>query len=200
MMLCSFPEAKILPETLVGREAKWLSQTTNTATGFVITSNMEEMFYISNNLPEQLRGIFKNIEVKRLDEDALEQACQKAQHLIINSFLLDDQIQQIELAWNKLGLGNSHFRRPEASGNQLANDKRTALLALKRIWAEDWKFEAVLTRLDFENNIGIEARPSYIFAGGAGTTNKKLSEEASTLLGRKVLAYANEFGLVKLQQ
>ena len=74
-VLCSFEEAIHLPAALVGTEASALVKTR----GFVFTSLGEEQFYLSNNLPEQLRDLFKPLNPRRLDEDLLEVLCKAAQ-------------------------------------------------------------------------------------------------------------------------
>jgi hypothetical protein len=43
-----------------------------------------------------------------------------------------------------------------------ANSKREVLLALKRLWAKDWQFDAVLKRLDGTGKIGLDARAVYL--------------------------------------
>ena len=65
---------------------------------------------------------------------------------------------------------------------------RGALLALKRVWAQDWSFEAVLERLDTSGQIGVDARPSLIFAGPGGAIDSERSGQVSKLLGKKVRA------------
>jgi phosphoenolpyruvate synthase/pyruvate phosphate dikinase len=159
MLLCTFSESLKLPSAQVGTEAKNLIG----KTGFIITARAEEQFYISNNLPENLRETFKPINPRRLDEDLLEVLCSRASQRILEAIMLEDFIAQIYTAFD-----NSHFssrlslRRPTEKHLETANSKREVLLALKRLWAKDWQFDAVLKRLDSTGKIGLDARAVYL--------------------------------------
>jgi phosphoenolpyruvate synthase/pyruvate phosphate dikinase len=167
VFLCSFPESLTQPIELVGEEAQTIGRTASIGSGFVFTSSSEEQFYLTNNLPEQLRQIFASINPRRLDEDALEDACTRGQKLVMESFMLEDFIGQAYLALKNLGLENTvlHVRRPLSTILELGDGRRGALLALKRVWAGDWSFERTLERLDLTGSVGLEARPAYLFAG-----------------------------------
>ena len=159
MLLCTFSEAQKLPPSQVGLERKNLIG----KAGFIITARAEEQFYISNNLPENLRETFKPINPRRLDEDLLEVLCSRASKGILEATLFEDFISQIYTAFD-----NSHFssrlslRREDEKHLETANSKREVLLALKRLWARDWQFEAVLKRLDGTGKIGLDARAVYL--------------------------------------
>ena len=200
-MLCSFPESISLAKTLVGLEAQQLGrlEPNLVAPGFVWLTHCEEQFYLSNNLPEQLRNIFKPFNPRRLDEDALEMACERAQKLVRESYLLEDFVAQAYTALKNVGIeGNLHVRREfsrrefsrrEFSGAlETGQDRRGALLALKRVWAQDWAFDAVIERLDASGQIGVDARPSLIFAGPGGALDTERSSQVSKTLGQKVSA------------
>jgi hypothetical protein len=163
-MLCSFQEATQMSVQLVGAEAKTLAAS-NTV-GFVFTARAEEQFYLTNNLPEQLGAIFTGINPRRLDEDLLELQSKKAVKLVLDSYLLEDFIAQSYLAIKnaKLEGGQMILRRPESKLLEGANDKRGALIALKRIWSHDWAFDALVKRLDAKGKVGIDARATYILA------------------------------------
>ena len=212
-MLCSFPESVSLAQTLVGLEAQNLGRLEAqnlgrleaqnlgqleaqnlgkleprlVAPGFVWFIHGEEQFYLSNNLPEQLRIIFKPFNPRRLDEDALEVACERAQKLVRESYMLEDFVAQSYTALKNVGIeGSLHVRREYANGLETGQDRRGALLALKRVWAQDWAFEAVLERLDASGNIGVDARPSLIFAGPGGVRDAERSGQISKMLGQKI--------------
>ncbi len=159
MLLCTFSEATRLPLADVGTEIKQLQS----AHGFVITARAEEQFYISNNLPENLRLTFQSINPRRLDEDLLEVLCSQAEKRILESAMLEDFIAQVYTAFE-----NSHFadlvlvRRPQEKFFEYAKNKRQVLLELKRMWARDWRFNHVLERLDKTGKIGLDARAIYI--------------------------------------
>ncbi|MFN3267224.1 MAG: hypothetical protein ACK41E_10365 [Deinococcales bacterium] len=159
MLLCSFAEALRLPMQTVGSEIQKLQN----QKGFVLTALSEEQFYVSNNLPENLRELFKPINPRRLDEDLLFELCKRAQKRLLEATLLEDFIGQIYTAFD-----NSHFtgalvlRRPLGQHLEQAKNKREVLLALKRLWTQDWGFDAVLARLDQRGKIGIDARAAYL--------------------------------------
>lgn len=190
-MLCSFPESTKLAKPLVGLEAQQLGglEPNLVAPGFVWLTHGEEQFYLSNNLPEQLRDVFKTFNPRRLDEDALEVACEHAQKMVRESYLLEDFVAQSYTALKNVGIeGSLHVRREFSSDLETGQDRRGALLALKRVWAQDWAFETVLERLDASGQIGVDARPSLIFAGPGGTMDAERSSQVSKMLGRKVQA------------
>jgi hypothetical protein len=190
-MLCSFLESVSLAQPLVGLEAQHLGrlEPNMVAPGFVWLSLGEEQFYLSNNLPEQLRDVFKPFNPRRLDEDALEVACDRAQKMVRESYLLEDFVALFYTALKNVGIEASlHVRREHSSDLETGQDRRGALLALKRVWARDWAFEAVLARLDASGKIGVDARASLIFAGPGGTLDSGHSSQVSNILGRTVQA------------
>lgn len=195
----TFAEAARLSVSLVGSEAARLAAHQDLlAPGFVIDRLFEEDFYTGNNLPEQLRHLFSPINPRRVDEDALEPLCDKAQGLVRASYLLDDAVQKFYRAVRNADVlgGTVHVRRDgEATGETATAfaPGTEALVALKKLWANDWTFDAVLTRLDDTGSVGLEARPVLVFAGGYGRAN---AEWASRLGVRRALL--NERGVVGL--
>jgi hypothetical protein len=160
-VLCSFSEALALPEGMVGHEVRSLAM--RKPNGFVFTSLAEEQFYLSNNLPEQLRDLFKPLNPRRLDEDLLETLCVKAQKLVLDSILLEDFVSQAYTAFFNVKLeGAFHLRRPSGTHLEPASNRREMLLALKRTWAFDWGFPSVLARLDSAGSVGQDARAVYV--------------------------------------
>ena len=158
-VLCSFEEAIHLPVALVGTESHALVKTR----GFVFTSLGEEQFYLSNNLPEQLRDLFKPLNPRRLDEDLLEVMCKTAQKKVLEAILLEDFVSMAYTAFKNVGLeGQFHLRRPLDKHLESASNRREMLLALKRLWAHDWGFEQVLERLDGVGSVGLDARAIYV--------------------------------------
>ncbi len=153
-----------MPVLLVGTEAKKLAS--SNALGFVFTARAEEQFYLTNNLPEQLGALFAGINPRRLDEDLLELQSKKAVKLLLDSYLLEDFIAQSYLAMKnaKLEGGQMILRRPESKLTEPASERRGALIALKRVWSNDWTFDALVKRLDAKGKVGIDARATYIFA------------------------------------
>ena len=201
-------EAVSLPEHLVGAEAQRLGQHADLVpAAFVIPPSFEEGFYRHNNLPFQLSAVFAPIRPLRIDEDVLEPLCLRARALILGSALLDDQVQQFYRALHNAGLesGKVHLRRP---GGLDASDQPAqvetaharapgteALHALKRLWASDWHFGAVLVRLDTAGSVALEARPVLVLWGEAGQPDARMADRLK--VNR---AWVNDRGLVGLGQ
>jgi hypothetical protein len=204
VFLCTFAESVTQPPDLVGEEAQMLGRlepSVPIGTGFVLTAQSEEQFYLTNNLPEQLRQIFAGINPRRLDEDALEDACKRAQKLVTESFLLEDFISQAYLALKNLKLEQTvlHVRRPFSRVLEVGEGRRGALLALKRLWTRDWDFERALERLDLTGSVGLEARAAYLFAGSGGAEDANASGLASKALGRTVRAVSSTGKIVGIE-
>lgn len=204
----TLPEAVSLPDHLVGAETRQLGQHTDLVpAAFVIPPSFEEGFYRHNNLPSQLSAMFAPIRPQRIDEDALEPLCLRARALILGSALLDDQVQQFYRALHNAGLerGTVHLRRPGAlaipgQSTQLETAQvrapgTEALHALKRLWASDWQFAAVLFRLDTAGSVALEARPVLVMCGEAGLPD---AQTADRLKVKR--AWVNDKGLVGLEQ
>lgn len=193
----TFAEAVRLPDAEAGEESQRLGRfPERLAPGFVVGASFEEGFYRSNNLPEQLRRLFRGVNPRRLDEDQLEALCSQASALLRGSSLLDDQVQLFLRALMNAGLSDTalHLRRPGEGGSETARTRppgAEALHALKRLWARDWSFAAVLGRLDTVGSVALEARPVLIFAGEPGQPDAELAAE----LGLE-RAWTNALGLV----
>ncbi|ACO47052.1 hypothetical protein DEDE109153_14295 [Deinococcus deserti] len=141
--------------------------------GMLIPAGFEEAYYRYANLPEQLARLFRPVNPARIDEDLLEPLTDQAQNLIRTSFLVDDAVQVFYRALGNAGLANGelHARRPGIQHTQTARvtpPGTAALHAVKRLWAQDWTFEAVLERLDMTGSVALEARPTLLLAGPPG--------------------------------
>jgi hypothetical protein len=199
-MLYAFNEAIQQPLAQVGLESQHLGRLMQAGIavvpGFVYSSWSEEQFYLSNNLPENLRQYFKQINVKRLDEDRLFSACEQAQKLLVNSYLLEEFIGQTNLALQNLGLDPQsavvQLRRPAVAAAERAVGRRGALLALKRLWLRAWDFEVVLARLDHTGSFALEVEPTLLLAGASGQLDRALSHKASVILGSEVRVTASD--------
>ena len=206
-MLRAFHETPLLDPARAGREARRLGELASRpaappiAPGLVFLADAEETFYLSNNLPEQLRNLFASLSPRRLDEDALEAACERARALLLGSSLLDDAVSQIRLALSNLGVaGTLHLRRDGQDLAETGDGPRGAAIALKRVWARDWDFDPTLERLDATGTVGIDAHPVLLFAGQPGREDDRASRAASAALGRPVRAHSNELGVCGLRE
>lgn len=166
--------------------------------GMLVPPAFEEAFYLGVNLPEQLGRLFAPVNPARIDEDALEDLSERAEALIRTSFLMDDAVQLFYRALRNAGLdsGAVHVRRPGLLSTEEARvtpPGTAALQALKRLWASDWAFGAVLTRLDETGGVGLDARPTLILPGLTGTPDPVMAGA----LGVRT-ALVNETGLVGL--
>ena len=171
----TFQEAQNQPLERVGAEAQKLGEFgAQVGRGFVLEREFEEEFYSSNNLPERIRILFKDIKARRIDEDALERACHGATSLIREASLMDNAVQKILLAVKNSNLLEQTVlvRRelsalaspaleacvPRGAGNEV-------LFALKKLWAQDWTFDAALERLDGSGTYALKVRPTLLLAG-----------------------------------
>lgn len=193
-------EALTLSELTVGAETRLLAGHADLVpAAFVLPPGFEEGFYRNNNLPAQLSALFAPMRPQRIDEDVLEPLCLRAAALLRGSALLDDQVQQVYRALQHTGLdrGTVHLRRPGERGAQPAQARppgSEVLQALKRLWAADWQFGAVLGRLDDTGSVALEARPALVLRGEAGRHAAGLAAR----LGVRS-AWSNDDGLVGLE-
>jgi len=192
-------EAARLPEAQVGAETHRLAaHPAQVPAGMLVPAAFEEEFYRRGNLPEQLSRLLAPVNPTRLDEDLLETLAERAQALVRTSSLLDDAVQLLYRALSNAGLnlGEVHLRRPgerETESALVVPPGTAALHALKRLWARDWTFEALLERLDSGGHIGLEARPTLVLAGPPGVPDAGQAAQ----LGVNV-ALVNPLGLVGL--
>ncbi|WP_189072477.1 hypothetical protein [Deinococcus sedimenti] len=136
--------------------------------GVIVPPAFEEAFYRGGNLPEQLRRLFAPIRPARIDEDALEPLAVQAQALIRTSYLMDDAVQAFYRTLARANLPAGGVVRVRRADGAQAEDAPllppgTAVLqAVKRVWAQDWTFDAVVDRLDRTGSIALEARSTLL--------------------------------------
>ena len=198
--MLSFAEAARNP-TLHGEEPVRLAR--HGVSGLLVPATFEEAFYRQNNLPERLGRLFAPIRPARIDEDALEPLTAQAQALIRTSYLLDDAVQHFHRALRAAGLDHTplHARRPgtlhaESAPHQPPGTHASgtaALHAVKRLWAHDWSFDAVLERLDSAGSVGLDARPTLLLPGPPGRSDPDHAAE----LG-EATALVSDLGLTGL--
>ncbi|SMB95505.1 hypothetical protein [Deinococcus hopiensis] len=172
--MLTLAEAARLPVASVEAETHRLAaHAAEVPAAMLVPATFEEEFYRRANLPEQLSRLLSPVNPARLDEDLLDTLATQAQTLVRTSSLLDDAVQLLYRALGNAGLnlGEVHLRRPgerEAETALVVPPGTAALHALKRLWARDWTFDALLARLDGAGSIGLEARPTLVLAGPPG--------------------------------
>ena len=168
--MLTFSEAARRPESEVGAETHRLAA--QGVRGMLVPAAFEEAYYLGVNLPEQLARLFAPVSPQRIDEDLLDALCGQAQTLVRGSSLSDDAVQLFYRALKNAGLdsGPLEVRRPggpRCERAQVRPPGMAALHALKRLWAQDWIFEAVLARLDDTGGVGVDARPTLLLPAEA---------------------------------
>lgn len=151
------------------------------ATVTVVPAAVEERFYRLNNLPERLLSVFADVDPADPDEDDLEERAPEAVRLIERHFLLEEFIDAFYEHLEPLP-GRIVVRRAGGSGQEAARG-RPALLALKRLWASDWTFDALVDRLQTQATFALEARDVFVHGVDAPAT-ERLAGAAHEVLGR----------------
>lgn len=157
----------------------------------VVPAEVEEVFYRTNNLPAQLHGLFRGLDLSNPDEDDVEELSPEAQALLKGHFLLDETIDRFYEGLSALP-SRVRVRRPnpptEGEPGRTATKGRPALIALKETWLADWSFEALMARLEKTHSIALSARPVLVAASGWEPST--LGERAADILGRDASVYA----------
>ncbi|MBX3140076.1 MAG: hypothetical protein KF875_04955 [Trueperaceae bacterium] len=159
--------------------------------GIVLPATFEARFYSLNNLPAKLSPLFRGLDPLDPDEDVLEEAEEEAVPLIAQHYLLDEWVDLVydSLSWT----GQTVVRRPGAAGGREASNRRGALLAVKALFQDDWRVDAVSSRLATTGAYGIEARP-VLLTPGSERPAADLSRRASAALGAAVKAWSDANG------
>jgi hypothetical protein len=161
----------------------------------VIPAALEEHFYHLNNLPAQLSKLFASINLKRPDEDELEDMAVQAQNLIKKHFFLDEVIDMIYSTLKPMP-ERLVLRHPDEKGLEVFNG-RPALMAIKDLWTKDWAFDALLERIEKTSSIAITERP-IIIQGAGSNSSEMLSKKASEVLGKLTQVEANLQGITRV--
>lgn len=197
----TFAQAAHLSPGTAGAETGRLAA--HGVSGLVLPPEFEEAFYRHGNLPEQLRRLFAGVNPARIDEDMLDDRATRAVALMSTSYLMDDAVQAFYRALADAGLtqGELHARRPgtrHAEPARVVPPGTAALQAVKRLWARDWAFGAVLTRLDDTGSVALEARPTLLLAGPPGTPDAARARALGVATAWVDAALFNPLGLVGL--
>ena len=159
----------------------------------VVPAQVEERFYRLNNLPERLLAVFTGVDPADPDEDDLEELAPEAQLLLERHFLLDELIDAFYDRIADLPF-HLHVRRPCRSGLRAARG-RPALLAVKRLWADDWSFGALAMRVPREGTFALEARDVLVH-GVDEPASPDIADRVAEILGGDAAVHATAEGRV----
>ncbi len=176
-------------------EVRWLKAAQ--ALGFPVAPTwvvtLEEEFYRLNNLPERIERLFQGVFGPRTDEERLLWALEEAQRAVRESYLLPERAEAFLKALR--GPGPFLVRREGEPAFLEAPTPQEALWALKRLWGEAFRLEALLAR----PHLLPPFRPCLVQEAGPPEEDPYLSLEISQALGREVVAYAHRGRLVHLE-
>jgi len=157
----------------------------------VVPARVEFDFYRWNNLPARLDAHFAGVDPHDPDEDDLEELAPTADDWVRGHALLDEVVDAFYDAL--IGLP-SHLvvRRPGAAG-RCAGRGRPALLALKRVWADDWGCAALAQRGGAGGGWLPAPRPVLVHAADLHP-DAALAAAAGRALDRSVEAWCDAAG------
>lgn len=160
----------------------------------LVPPESQENFYRYGNLVRLLSDIFQGVDPADPDEDDLEERAPEAMSLITGSYLLDEVIDSF---YDTVAYLPEHrrVRRPGQAGLE-ASGQRASLLAVKRLWAADWSFEALAARLASSASFTLEARPILVHAADAPASDRNLLEAVTEALGHPARVYVTEDGAI----
>ena len=160
----------------------------------LVPPESQENFYRYGNLVRLLSEVFEGVDPADADEDDLEERAPEAMALITGSYLLDEVID--DFYETVAGLPElRRVRRPGLAGME-ARGQRASLLAVKRMWAQDWSFEALTERLADTATFRLEARPLLIHAADVPATDRRLLEAVTATLGRPSAVHVSADGAI----
>ncbi len=155
-----------------------------------IPAAAEEAFYRLNHLPTRLAAIFEGVASHDPDEDDVEELGPEARALLAQHVLLDEWVDAFYETTLRLG-ERLRVRRPGSPGRTAARG-RSALLALRTVWAEAWSDAAILARLRASGSVALPARPLLVHAAEDAPASPELRARVAAVLGgpREVRALA----------
>lgn len=159
-----------------------------------VPKEAQELFYRHGNLVSRLSQLFRGVDPLDPDEDDLEELAPGAMGLITGSYLLDETVDTFydSVSWLPPA---RRIRRPDSAGIEATGD-RASLLALKRVWAEDWSFASLSARLASERSFRLEAGPVLVHAADEPAADRRLLGQVERLLGRPVAVHVTEDGSI----
>lgn len=160
----------------------------------LVLVGVEAEFYQQNNLAEQIHRHFEGVFGARLDEAKLETACEKAERLLRESYMLPERADEIRAAAPG---GKVLIRYAGEAPFALETGKQEKLWAIKRLWASQWQLDAVLERQPElappENSSLLQSVSDDLKADDG------LAEKASRVLGRRVQVWTSAGKIVRVK-
>ncbi len=157
----------------------------------VVPAQVEGDFYRWNNLPERIEALLAELDPGDPDEDDVEDLLPTAAAWVRDHALLDAVIDTFYAALGDLP-SRLTVRRPGAPG-VAASRGRPALIAVKRIWAEDWLLSPSLARVRGGRGWLPAPRPVLVHAADL-RADPAVAAAAARALGRPVAAWSDPEG------
>ncbi len=155
---------------------------------------LEEEFFRLNNLKERLEGLFRGVFGVRIDEERLLLAAEEAVRAVRESYLLPERAEAFLKALE--GRGPFLLRYAGEGGWEGALGPKEALLALKRLYWERFRVEAILRRYP---HLIPPFTPVLVQEAGGATEDPFLSLDLSRALGQEVVVYAWRGRVVRIE-
>lgn len=167
-----------------------------------VPAAVEESWYRLGALPRRLAGLYRGLDPSDPDEDILEEAWEEAAPILADAFLLDDVIDALLEAFAAVlsaQTGGAVVRRQDLGGQTVTRPTgRGLLLALKRLYREEWSPERVATRLALTGSLALDPSPVLVHGTGTGE-HDAAAVAASQLFGAPCSALVDSGGsLVRL--
>lgn len=160
----------------------------------LVLIGLEGEFYEHNNLAEQIQRLYLGVFGARLDETRLETACDKAEKLLRESYMLPERSDQLRAVFSETKqiirfMGEAPFG--------LESGKNEALWAVKRLWASRWQLDAVLER---QPQLAPPEGPALVQAVGDDLElDASISKQASRILQCEARVWICEGQVVRVQ-
>jgi len=162
-----------------------------------------EEFARLNNLAERIGRLFQGVFGVRTDEERLLVAAEEAKRAVRESYLLPERAEAFLEALG--GRGPFLVRRAGEGVYHLAQTPREALFALKRLWVEAFRVEAILERYPAllppppALTVLVQEVTTLPPPEGGLLEDPFLSLDLSQALGQKVVAYTWEEALLRIE-
>lgn len=156
--------------------------------------DLEEEFFRLNNLKERLEGLFRGVFGVRIDEERLLLASEEAVRAVKESYLLPERAEAFLEALK--GRGPFLLRYAGKGALERAAAPKEALFALKRLYSEKFRVEAVLQRHPL---LIPPFAPVLVQEAEAATEDPFLSLDLSRALGQEAVVYAWQGQVVRIE-